>query len=221
MSAPTSGADFTLHFTEWQCGHHCQRPEDIPVHSPEQALQVLHAISCAISQPGHARAAILQASLAAGIYLTDDYVDPAPIAWRLRPQVVHGTAEELDQLMSAELKEERDWILPEDLSRWDERRYVWADESVLTTLTPAQVLALITDGADSYPEQRLFEFPPIFRPAADIVAELLQTDTAISKATLIAPSMECAARGEDECMGYGACSEAGSCVRSKATGSAV
>ena len=33
----TDAAPFTLRFTEWRCGHHGTRPDDIPVHSIAQA----------------------------------------------------------------------------------------------------------------------------------------------------------------------------------------
>ena len=56
------------------CGHHCQRPADIPVETPEQASLILCAISHAISQPGHARAVLMNDEHAETVYLTDDYV---------------------------------------------------------------------------------------------------------------------------------------------------
>ena len=54
----TDAAPFTLRFMAWQCGHHGMRPDDIPVHSIEQAQAIVNAIGCAISQPGSARAAL-------------------------------------------------------------------------------------------------------------------------------------------------------------------
>lgn len=179
--APTEPA-LALHFTEWQCGHHPQPPADIPVSSIEQALQVLGAISCAISQPGHARALLLRGEWASSpIYLTDDYVYPAATTEKLaqsflpRPVLYHGDAATVAALYDPALARALDEDLCMDLRPWSGKMAdpVQCCEDRTTTLTPEQVTQLIEQQALDYPTHLpTFDGPPVFKPAADLLAEL-------------------------------------------------
>ena len=94
----TDAATFTLRFTAWECGHHGKRPDDIPVHSIEQAQAIVNAIGHAISQPGNARAALFNNWAGTSIYLTDDYADPIQKDWRRwapRTTIHYATQEEM------------------------------------------------------------------------------------------------------------------------------
>ena len=86
----TDAAPFTLRFMKWQCGHHGTRPDDIPVHSIEQAQAIVNAIGCAISQPGQARAALFNHWRGISIYLTDDHAGAIyedEFGWPLRTTI--------------------------------------------------------------------------------------------------------------------------------------
>lgn len=176
MSAP-----YTLHFTEWQCGHHCQRPDDIPVADPAQATLILQAISHAISQPGHARAVLLDTDSAQFAYITDDHVSVGHgderkftsdgSGWTLRPVVVCCTPEQQAAIHSDELKDAREcW--PELIEKWDGNGALWGAEFVTTTLTVAEVQAMAAP-LEAYEERTTrFEVPPVFRSADEVLAEL-------------------------------------------------
>lgn len=174
---------YAVHFTEWQCGHHCQRPEDIPVSSPEQASLILQAISHAISQPGHARAVLMNETHAATVYVTDDYVavghtDKAEFPthyfqWALRPEVILGNASQIDEIHSPALAEAIE-SLHGGIERWDGKSEVWNNRIVTTTLSRAEVEAIAAP-LDAYEDRRVaFELPPVFRAAAEVLEELRQ-----------------------------------------------
>lgn len=178
MSAPST---WTLRFTEWECGHHQQRPADIPgITSPEQARLILQAIGNAISQPGSCRAVLFSETHGyRPIYVTDDYVDPEfpeKVTPLERPVVICGDADTVAQIMGDGLLEARDEIMNPDLyaaAVWDGAEEVCAYQTVLTTLTREQVEAGIAARADAYPPQReLFELPPVFMDAAPILERL-------------------------------------------------
>lgn len=64
-------------------------------------------------------------------------------------------------------------------------------------------------------------FTPTSCADAATLEDMAAMRAAIAKATQSehAGPLECAARGQEECLHYGACFEAGSCVRARATGS--
>lgn len=173
--------NLTLHFTEWECGHHQQRPADIQVSSMEQAAQILTAISHSISQPGHARAAIMDETHAVSVYLTDDYfsvgfAEPGVMPKHLfscgaeRSTLFYGTETEILQLENAPYARAADWVYGGSLARWDGQS-VFDDYVGLTTLSLAELEALVDqDCSSSTPN--LFDLPPIFRPASAALQEL-------------------------------------------------
>lgn len=181
---------WTLRFTEWSCGHHGQRPEDIPCASPEQAKAILWAIACAISQPGYARATLFNDERGiADIYLTDDHLatsyggdfNPDKINTYYRPEVVlcadQATA---DAILAPELKQAREEGVRPDLMGarlWDGKDLpearVCTNESVLTLLPRAQVEKLAeVDDTSLDPVAPLFELPPIFYDGAQVLEKL-------------------------------------------------
>lgn len=175
---------YTLRFTSWECGHHHERPDDIPVSSPEQATLILRAISHAISQPGSAHAVLLDDEHAQTAYITDDYVsvgagsnngfDPAWRSATLRPVIVHGTAEEIEAIHSAELADAVEAIHGGPLNRWPADGKGWIDgDMTTTTLTPSEVEAIAAP-AEPFEEPRplVIDVPPVLRAAAVVLAEL-------------------------------------------------
>ena len=174
-STPTTpAAPYTLRFTEWRCGHHGQRPADIPVHSVEQAQLILQAIGYAICQPGHARAVLFDAiSAGSTAYITDDYAEPIqPPSWP-RTTVYHGTEAEMAELRTDALKSAYDYAYGGTLQQWDGTAYL--DEmEVVTTLTPEAIEAAIAPVEWHEEDQRraVCDVPPIVKPAEELLAEL-------------------------------------------------
>lgn len=172
-----SDLELTLRFTNWQCGHHATRPADIPVHSLEQAFAILHAISSAISQPGHARAVIYGEEFASDeIYLTDDYVSPSKPRnlGNLRTVVFHGTPEEM-QILESLGSAYHDCYGGDNLCVWDGKTNLENHNEVVTTLTVEEINQ-ITQPVDWHEEgQRtaVCVAPPILKPASEMVKELL------------------------------------------------
>ena len=170
----TDAAPFTLRFMEWRCGHHGTRPDDIRVHSIEQAQAIVNAIGYAISQPGHARAALFNAGRGVSIYLTDDHADTIQKDewhWGYRTTIYRATQEELAELMG--LRAAYDYIVGGELKPWDGTAYL--DEmEVVTTLTPEAIEAAIAPVEWHEEDQRraVCDVPPIVKPAAELLAEL-------------------------------------------------
>lgn len=169
----TDAAPFTLRFMEWQCGHHGTRPDDIPVHSIEQAKAIVNAIGYAISQPGHARAALFDAERGVSIYITDDYAETIKLGewWGYRTTIYRATQEELVELQG--LQDAYDYIVGGELKPWDGTAYL--DEmEVVTTLTPEAIEAAIAPVEWHEEDQRraVCDVPPIVKPAAELLAEL-------------------------------------------------
>lgn len=166
-----SAAPFTLRFTEWRCGHHGQRPKDIPIHSVEQAQLVVQAIGCAISQPGHARAALFDDTTGVCVYLTDDYAEAIPTGWPRRTVVFHGTEAEIAELHT--LGAAFDYVYGGTLESWDGKKYLDGLE-VITTLTAPEIEAAISS-VEWWEEDRrraVCEVPPVLKPAAELLTEL-------------------------------------------------
>lgn len=161
---------YTLHFYAWRAGHHQQRPELIELPDPSLALPILRAVAAAISQPGSARAALVDDEHVVQFYLTDDYVDGAPPAntwdWLDRPLIVYGEQADLDAIAGEAMREAVEdvlWRWPEPRP-WD-GRYIDAGDFVLTTLTAERISARAEES----------ECPivaAIVRPAAEVLAEL-------------------------------------------------
>lgn len=173
---------YTLHFTEWECGHHQQRPADIQVSSMEQAAQILVAISHSISQPGHAHGVLMDETHATPIYLTDDYFSvghgaagvmsksPFSSHGSERPTLFYGTEAEITQLESEAHAHAAEWVYGGALARWDGKSF-FDDSVAMTTLSLAELEALVDP--DRLPKTRgLFDLPPIFRPASAALQEL-------------------------------------------------
>ena len=179
--------ELTLRFTEWSCGHHATRPSDIQVQSPEQAMQICIAISCAISQPGSARAVVMDETYYFDVYITDDYAaaghsssatPPPSSSWLRRPTVIHGRAEDIEAIHSDALQAALD-DLHGPTDRLDAAGYVDAGAVVTTTLSLDELtrMAAPVDWHENGRRKR-FEAPPEFLPAGNVLKELraLQAD---------------------------------------------
>lgn len=169
-----AAAPYHLRFVEWQCGHHSTRPGDIPVHSIEQAQAIVNAIGYAISQPGHARAALFNAGRGVSIYLTDDYAEVIPKdewKWGYRTTIYRATLEELAELQG--LRAAFDYCYGGELQQWDGTKYL-DDMEAVTTLTPEAIEAAIAPVSWYEADQRraVCEVPPIIKPASELLAEL-------------------------------------------------
>lgn len=173
---------WTLRFTEWQCGHHGERPDDIPVASPQQAKLILTAISHAISQPGHARAMLFGETRGwADIYVTDDYCEFNPNSNpSYRPEVILCADEATAAaILGPELKAARETVVDPDPYRarmWAGEDTVETNDCVVTLLTHAQVeervqIADWRADADTN-KPRSFELPPIYFDGAQVLEKL-------------------------------------------------
>lgn len=141
----TEAPTFTLRFTEWRCGHHGQRPADIPCQSVEQAQLILQAIGHAMSEPGNAVAALFdhRASFD-GIHICADHADaiePDANLWGWRSNVYCLTAEQFAALQTPEMKAAQLDRSGEPLPIWDGKTYL-DDFEYITLLSPEEVQAL-------------------------------------------------------------------------------
>lgn len=175
--ASTNGAhvgNYTLRFTEWRCGHHGQRPADIPVHNVEQAQLILQSIGYAISQPGHARAVLFDAiSAGATAYITDDYAEPIqPPSWP-RTTVYHGTEAEIAELRTDALKSAYDYAYGGTLLQWNGTDFL-DDMQVVTALDIKAIEAAIApvEWHEDGERRAVCDAPPVIKPAAELLAEL-------------------------------------------------
>ena len=170
----TDAAPFTLRFMAWQCGHHGTRPDDIPVHSIEQAQAIVNAIGYAISQPGNARAALFDAWRGTSIYLTDDHADAIhkdEWGWAQRTTIHHATPEEMAEL--AGLHAAVVDCYGGALKQWDGTAYL--DElEVVTTLAKEAIEAAVApiDWHEADRRRVVCDVPPIIKPIAELLAEL-------------------------------------------------
>ena len=175
--ASTNGAhvgNYTLRFTEWRCGHHGQRPADIPVHSVEQAQLILQAISQAISQPGHARAVLFDATSAGSTtYITDDYAEPIQPPSYLRTTVYHGTEAEIAELRTDAMKSAYDYAYGGTLQQWNGTDFL-DDMQVVTTLDIKAIEAAVApvEWHEDGERRAVCDAPPVLKPAAELLAEL-------------------------------------------------
>lgn len=167
----TDAAPFTLRFTEWRCGHHGTRPDDIPVHSVEQAQATVRAIGYSISQPGHARATLFDELSGTTIYITDDHADTIVPAWgwATRTIVYHATQEELAELLS--LQTAFDYCYGGTLKQWDGTTFL-DDMEVMTSLNVEAIEAAIAPVEWHEERRAVCEVPPVIKPAAELLAEL-------------------------------------------------
>ena len=174
----TAAAPYTLRFTEWRCGHHGTRPDDIPCHSIEQAQAIVRAIGYAISQPGHARAVLFDGLSGTTIYITDDHADTIPTnesRWSLRTTVHHATAEEMAELLS--LQTAFDYCYGGALKQWDGTAFL-DDMEVVTSLSTEAIEAAIAPVEWHEEDQRraVCDVPPVVKPAAELLAELREAE---------------------------------------------
>lgn len=170
-----------LHFTHWECGHHQQMPDLIHVQSVEQAMGILRAISHAITQPGSARAAVVNEERGIDVYITDDYIGvcrysandvvPPEQDWPHRPVVVCGDAETIAKLHAPEIVDVQ-WMLGPDLIEWDGKKPLECGEWVTVAQTREQIEALFLEGRYAWPQRQFFDIPPIFKAASEVLALL-------------------------------------------------
>lgn len=175
----------TLRFTDWRCGHHATRPDDIPVSSPEQASAILWAMSHCISQPGHFRAWLMNDVHAVGAYVTDDYFALANaekgefpdmetlVCGNERPVLIYGTAEQIAEINSpahAEAVSEL-WFF-DSLPAWDGKSYL--DEPMATTTLTLVELQELAHPTEWYESSRgeYFSLPPVFKSAEAALEEV-------------------------------------------------
>lgn len=179
INAP-AGSGYTLRFNKWRCGHHGQRPRDIPVSTPEQAMLILQAISHAISQPGEAHAVVFDATHGIEIFLTDDYVAmghgeartvPERHRWSARPTVILCSEAEIEQINDPDLKDAVENLFW-GLDRWDGKDPYLCSDTVTTTLTQAEVEAVAAPSDDWDDRSLPLPVPPLFRTGAEVLAEL-------------------------------------------------
>lgn len=173
-TATTPAAPYTLRFAEWRCGHHGQRPADIPVDGVEQARLILQAISCAISQPGHARAVLFDfISVGPTAYITDDYAEPIQFPSLPRTTVYHGTEAEIAELRTDAMKSAYDYAYGGTLQQWDGTAYL-DDMLVVTTLDIKAIEAAIApvEWHEDGQRRAVCDAPPVLKPAAELLAEL-------------------------------------------------
>lgn len=168
-----TAAPYTLRFTKWQCGHHGTRPDDIPVHSIEQAQAIVNALGYAISQPGHARAALFNADRGTSIYMTDDHADPIQKdewRWARRTTIYQATQEELTELTG--LQAAFDYAYGGELQQWDGTAYL-DDMEVVTTLDMAAIEAAVAPVSwyESDRRRAVCDVPPIIKPASVLLEE--------------------------------------------------
>lgn len=176
-----------LRFTEWECGHHMTRPEDIQVVDAEQATLIVRAISHAISQPGHARALLLSQEAAQEAYITDDYVSighgsarsfGAGTHFSPRPQVICCTPEQQNEIHSAALNDAIEALFV-CIEPWDGKALVCGNQIISTTLSKAEVEALAAP-PDAYEQRRApFDLPPVYLDANEVLTDLRQEATYI------------------------------------------
>lgn len=167
-------APYTLRFMQWQCGHHGTRPDDIPVHSIEQAQAIVNALGYAISQPGHARAALFSAERGTSIYMTDDHADAIQKdewSWAPRTTIYHATPEELAELLS--LQAAFDYCYGGELKQWGGTAYL--DEmEVVTTMSVEAIEAAVAPVSWYEADRRgaVCDVPPIVTTASALLEEL-------------------------------------------------
>ena len=179
-AASAPALPYTLHFIRWECGHHQAKPADIPCATPQQALLILQALGAAISQPGSARAVLFDDTTGIDAYVTDDYAtlgistsehDLNPATWADRPLVIHGDADTIARIHAPALADARDWVLGiDDCHPWDGKKPLEAFGVATTTLTREAVEELLANAEEL--DIGLCELPPVFRPAAEVLAEL-------------------------------------------------
>lgn len=171
-----STTPITIRFMQWECGHHGQRPADIPCQTIEQANLILQAISHAISQPGHARAAVFDDTHGQNVYITDDYVEPVgPLnnATYLTTLYI-GTAEEMAELESPALTEALEWELGGMPPVWDGKDDLTHLEAVaVMTAERAEALtAPVEWHEEANRAANAYSVPPIIKPLADLLLAL-------------------------------------------------
>lgn len=179
-----STLNLALRFYNWQCGHHCERPDDIAVTSPDQATQILHAMSHCISQPGSFNAWLLTETRAISAYVTDDYMRthggasafPQLNDWNWgdeRPVLVYGTPEQIAALNHPDNAEAMDnlWF-HESLPAWDGESYI-DDNMVTSSLSLTELMNLCRPRESHEPHRpELYHLPPVFRTAESVLEEV-------------------------------------------------
>ena len=142
VQAPAQG--LTLHFFDWECGHHQDTPRPVTgLANKEQAELVLRAIASAISQPGNARAWLMDDEEAEEAYITDDYV-----SWQsskvARPVIILFPAGTDLELSSTDREDIPDYVgtaggYGELRTNWDGRSTLRDGDIALSTMTRDQL----------------------------------------------------------------------------------
>lgn len=140
-SVQTPAQTIRIEFTDWQCGHHWQCPKPIlDLTSKEQAASILMAMGCCISQPGSARAWVIEGNRFTHWYLTDDHASEVN-SWAEMPLIVPCGADAdftLDEFEEDALHELLGQYGPL-LRDWTPATPLWAGEVVLTRMTAEQL----------------------------------------------------------------------------------
>lgn len=174
MATTNHAGSWTLHFHSWECGHHQDCPGDIgSIESPEQAKAILSAIAAAISQPGSARAVLVNDIEGfRDIYLTDDYCDFNPNGTPVpRPYVVLCDEGTMREILSEEMKGAREEVMEPDLcdaKEWDDEDWIGPWDAVLTTLTREQF------DRRMHEDRELVDLPPRYLHGPAVLAQLRQ-----------------------------------------------
>lgn len=149
-----------LEFFAWECGHHQERPEPIDgVVSADQALLILRAIGAAISQPGTARARLVDEAANAfrEYYLTDDYAAEQFSTWSDLPVVLVCP----DLVGDRRAADALSWhlnLVDDLVDGWGGAAPLHGDSFATTALDLAAVQALPRDA--EHPPLRIVEVTP-------------------------------------------------------------
>ena len=157
-----------LEFFEWTCGHHQACPSAVEgIASPDQALAILQAIGAAISQPGSARARLIDDD-GRGFreyYIADDHAEAlcSHGAWSDLPVVLVGKALVGDRRAAEALS----WhlgLVDDQVDGWDGQSPLAAYSFATTSLSADAVRALPRD--TQHPPLRVVEVTPELLAAA-------------------------------------------------------
>lgn len=183
----------TLRFYEWQCGHHGTRPGDIPVSSPEQAGEILKAMSHCISQPGHFCAWLMDGTHAMSAYVTDDYVRVgsgnseifpqwSSLGWQdERPVLIYGTEAQIAELRHPDNAEAVSciWFF-DSLPAWNGTSFL--DDNVATTTLRLEELEDLIRPREWHEPGRpnQFSLPPVLKTAESALEDVRQERASIA-----------------------------------------
>lgn len=184
-----------LRFYDWECGHHQTRPSDIAVHTPDQATQILHAMSHCISQPGSFKAWLMNDTYAVGAYVTDDYVrmdgmdggaqqfpQLHELSWNHeRPTLIYGTEAQIAELRHPDNAEAVSciWFF-DSLPAWNGTSFL--DDNVATTTLRLEELEDLIRPSEWHEPGRpsQFSLPPVLKTAESALEDVRQERASIA-----------------------------------------